>query len=393
MIEQEQLMKIAEYAANFTKAETNMLRRLIVKFGKLGINDPKFIKNIKYYYDKFIQNASRPLEEGGLGGKIEAQDMWDLMTAFATYAFNRSHSISYTFLTFQEYWLKAYYRPEFNVALLNNTDKGSKKKGESKISIYVTEIMGKGMNITPPNVNTSNINFELLDDTTISWGLSFIKSLPDNAIVSILTERKKNGLFKDIDDFYNRITENGKKKSLINKKAIDALTWSGAFDDFVDEGGFEDRFDLHSYIFTELRGEKKYQGEKSSYKLIIEREEEYCLLSLTEMESYQQMRKDLNDIAGIHVNYLYEVEDPGNYHVVGKIEKVEVKKTKTNKDYIRITLKDETKSKPFIYCWSWKNSSDIFSMKRGQVIHGRIENDGNFVNLVGHKSTNIIVDV
>lgn len=306
---------------------------------------------------------------------------------------SNSHSISYTYTSFREYWLKAYYRPEFNVSLLNNTDKGSKKKGESKISIYVTEILGHGMNIIPPNVNTSGVNFELLDDQTISWGLSFIKALPDNAIISILTERKKNGPFKDVDDFYNRITENGKKKAALNKRALDALTWSGALDDFVDVGGFEDRFDLHAYMFTTLRGEKKYEGDKSSYKLIVDREEEYCLLSLTEMESYQQMRKDLNDITGINVNYLYEVEDPGNYYVVGKIEKVEVKKTKTGKDYIRITLKDETKSKPFIYCWSWKNSSDIFSMKRGQIIHGRIENDGNFVNLVGFKAMNIIVNI
>jgi DNA polymerase-3 subunit alpha len=89
LIFQEQLMKIAEYAANFTKGETNMLRRLIVKFGKLGIDDPKFIKNIKYYYDKFIENASRPADQGGLGGKLEAAEMWDLMVAFAGYSFNR----------------------------------------------------------------------------------------------------------------------------------------------------------------------------------------------------------------------------------------------------------------------------------------------------------------
>lgn len=86
---QEQMMKIAEFAGGMDKGETNQLRRLIVKFGKLGISDPKFVKNIKYYYDKFIQNASRPLEEGGLGGKLEAQDMWDLMVAFSGYAFNK----------------------------------------------------------------------------------------------------------------------------------------------------------------------------------------------------------------------------------------------------------------------------------------------------------------
>ena len=390
MIYQEQLMKIAEYGAKFTKAETNMLRRLIVKFGKLGIDDPKFVKNIKYYYDKFIINASLPIEEGGLGGKLEAQEMWDLMVAFAGYSFNLSHSISYTFLTFQEYWLKAYYRPEFNVALLNNTSKGSKKKGESKISIYVTEIMGHGMEITPPNVNTSNVNFDLLNDTTIAWGLSFIKTLPDNTIIKILQERKKSGKFKNIEDFYNRITDNGKKKTLLNKRAIDALTWSGAFDDFVDEGGFEDRFDIHAYIFTELRKEKKYEGEKSTYKLIVDRETEYCNLSLTEMESFVDMRKQLSTATGKEVNYIHEIDEAGNYYVIGKVEKTEIKKTKTGKDYVRITLKDETKSKPFIYCWPWKNSQDIFKLRKGNVIAGRIENDGNFVNLVGHKETNVI---
>lgn len=387
---QEQMMRIAEFAANFSKGETNNLRRLITKLGKSAADDPNYIKSLKPLYDKFIQNASRPLNEGGLGGKMEAQDMWDLMANFSGYAFNLSHSVAYTYTSFREYWLKAYYRPEFNVALLNNTSKGSKKKGESLISIYATEIMGRGMTITQPSVNSSNYDFDLIDDETISWGLSFIRSLPDNTISKILSERKKSK-FNNIEDFYNRITENGKIGSNLNKSAIDALVYSGALDEFMDDR-FVDRFALHTYIFTNLRRDKKYKPEVSSYKLLVEKEEEYCQLSLTELSSYVDMRKSLSDATGKPINYIYEIEDPGNYFVIGKIESAIVKKTKTGKDYVLLTLRDETKSKPYIYAWTWKNG-DVFSLKKGQIIFARIENDGNFVNLVGHKTTNVIVDV
>ncbi len=381
------MMQIAEFAAAFSKAETNQLRRLITKLGKLSSDNPTYIKSLKPLYDKFILNASKPLDQNGLGGKMEAQEMWDLMSNFSTYAFNKSHSISYTFLTFQEYWLKAYYRPEFNVALLNNTDKGSKKKGETKISIYATEIMARGMDITSPNVNTSGYNFELIDDKTISWGLSFIKALPDNAILKIVAERK-NGAFKDIDDFFNRVTDNGKKMANLNKRAIDALTWSGAFDDFVEQG-FQDRFDLHSYIFTTLRKDKSYKGDIYSYKLIVEREEEFCLLSLTEMQSFVEIRKEISASTGKTVNYVYEIEEPGSYFIVAKVEGIENKRTKTQKDYTRITLRDETKSKPFIYVWPWKSPKG-YELKKGQIVACKIENDGNFINFVG--SFNVLVE-
>lgn len=387
MVYQEQLMKIAEYAANFTKAETNNLRRQIVKFGKLGLDDPKFVKNIKAMYDKFIDQASRPLDDGGLGGKIEAQEMWDLMVAFAGYSFNLSHSISYTYTTFREYWLKAYYRPEFNVALLNNTDKGSKKKGESLISIYATEIMGHGMKIQGPSVNKSNVKFELLGDETIIWGLNGIKAIPDNTIIAILRERKKNGEFDTIDSFYERVTEKGKKKNNLNKRALDALVWSGALDEFIDDGGFEDRFDLRDYIFKELRKDKSYKPDKPSYKKLIENEVEYINLSLTEMLSFGEMRKELQDAVGKEVNYLYETEDEGSYYIIAKVDHVERKKTKTNKDYVRVTLKDETKRVPYVYVWPWKDR-EWYALKKGQIIAGNMTNDGNFTNLVAHQVLN-----
>ena len=291
---------------------------------------------------------------------------------------SNSHSISYTYTSFREYWLKAHYDPEFNIALLNNTSKGKEQRGESVIAQYITETLKKGYKIAPADVNRSENEFSLATNDPncheIVWGLGWVKSLPDITINQIINERQ-HGVYTSLEDFFNRV---GKK--LLNKRAIEALVWSGALDMFGDREEIREKF------YTEYRTTKDFRKEILTTKKIIEKEIEYCSISLTEINEFAGIKKEVSKITDKQISPLYEADEEGSFVCVGKIEKVENKKTKTKKDYVRISLRDESDVSKNIYCWPWK-CKNIFSLKKGMLIIANLENDGKFKNLVGYWDT------
>lgn len=303
---------------------------------------------------------------------------------------SNSHSDAYTYTSFREYWLKLHYEPEFNVSLLNNTPKAKESKGESVISQYITQMMKKGYKIMPPSVNMSEGIFTLGSKNEIIWGLSWLKGISEDAEKEIIKNRFEKGVYTSLKDFYNRI---GKK--ILNKRVIEALIWSGGLDDFittpsnqykkndnVSELNIYDRYDLHEYIFKTLRGEKKYKSLKKSLKDIIEKEIEINNISMIEISIFQQIRNDFINASGEEVNFLYEVSGKGEYLVVGKVEKVENKQTKTKKDYKRISLRDDTHTLHGIFLWPWK-CKNAHLIKRGSFIAAKIEiDDAGFTNLI-----------
>lgn len=363
---QEQIMQIANKIGGFDASETNILRKTLVKAGKN--KDTDFQKKLDKQRQHFIENASQYL-----GSEQEAEEMWKLMESFSAYGFNRSHSVSYTYVSFREYWLKAHYDPEFNVALLNNTPLQKEKKGESVIAQYVTEMAKKGFTVHRPDINTSEAKFTLKNNSEILWGLQWIKNISDKIIFDIITERGLNGKFTNIDEFYARIEK-------INKKDVEALVWSGALDTLLNDE-LKTRFDLYNYIFETIRRTKKFEPLSFNENTLIEKEIEYISVSFLEVERFIQIRKIWSEQTGIDVNNLYEAEDEGQYTCIGMIDRVENKKTKTGKDYKRITLRDETKILKNIYVWPWK-CRGWEGLKKGYLIQAGIVNDGNFLNLM-----------
>lgn len=309
---------------------------------------------------------------------------------------SNSHSDAYTYTSFREYWLKLHYDPEFNISLLNNTAKAKESKGESVISQYITQMMKKGYKILLPSVNMSEGMFSLGPKNEIIWGLSWLKGISEEAQTQIIKNRSENGVYTSLKDLYDRI---GKK--IMNKRVVEALIWSGAFDEFisapssdykknidVSESNIQDRYDLHEYMFKTLRGEKKYEQLKKSLKDIIERENEVNNISMTEISIFQQVRNDFINASGENVNYLWEVSGQGAYLAVGKVEKVENKQTKTKKDYKRITLRDDTHTLNGIFLWPWK-CKNVHLIKKGDFIAAKIEIDeAGFVNLVRFSKIN-----
>lgn len=289
---------------------------------------------------------------------------------------SNSHSVSYTFISFYEYWLKAYYDPEFNVALLNNTPLQKEKKGESVIATYLTEMMKKGFEIESPNVNSSERSFTLENDQKIIWGLNWVKNLTDKSIFEIISDRELNGEFKSLDEFYQRIGA-----TTLNKRVLEALVWSGALDCFIGEE-LNNRYDIYNYIFTTLKKTKKFDPIKGKEDDLIEKEIEYLTISFIEISNFAKIRREWQEQTGSEIDYLYMVEDEGQFSVIGLVDKVENKKTKTGKDYKRITLRDETKRLRMVYLWPWK-CKGWDSVKRGMLIQGSLSNDGTFVHLLG----------
>lgn len=371
---QEQIMQIANRIGGFTIGETNQFRKNLMKVSKVSGADPEFKKKMDKYREKFVENASKP---ENLGSEKEAGELWELMESFAGYGFNLSHSVSYTYVSFREYWLKAHYDPEFNVALLNNTSLQKEKKGESVIATYLTEMMKKGYTIISPNVNLSERSFTLKSNSEIVWGLNWIKNLTDKSIFDILSDRELNGEFKNIDDFYERIGG-----TALNKRVIEALIWSGALDVFIDGEVFSTRWDVHNYIFGKLKKTSKFQPLTGGNDDLIEKEIEYLSISFEEINNFGKIRKTWEEQSGAEMDFLHLVEDEGQFNAIGIIDRIEEKKTKNGKDYRRITLRDETKILKMVYVWPWK-CKGWDSLRKGMLIQASLTNDGTFIHLVG----------
>lgn len=392
IIYQEHIMQIAERIGGHTRAETNKLRKLLIKYGKFSKGNPEYEKNIGKYHEKFIKHAS---EKQNLGSVAKAEELWDLMAAFAAYGFNKSHSVSYTVVSMQEYWLKTYYRAEFSVALINNTDVKKEKKGDSVMAQYITAISRSGMKIIRPSINLSKSEFSLTADNRILWGLSAIKGVTYTTIDKIMEARNKYNcedgtikpkFFKDMAEALERV---GKK--YLNKRTAEALIWSGAFDDFmIDNVDLKDRFDIHRSFFVDVRQEKKYeeQNDQKSPDFIIKKEIDLCKFSLSEMRLFNKCRKTYTANTGNRTDFLYEIDEKGSHRVIARLVKIEHRISKRKTPFLSFTLRDDTaimSGISYFYPWGADPEDDpdkMELMEPGKIYYFTIEhNDKGFKNL------------
>lgn len=206
LIYQEQIMQVANVMAGYSFGEADILRRAMSKKKEDILIAEK---------DKFI---SRSINRGY---SLEiASKVYELILKFASYGFNRAHSVAYSLIAYKMAYLKAHYPYLFMKSLLS-MNIGS----ETKIKEYIYECKTNNINILPPTINQSGAKFEV-EEKSIRYPLTAIKSIGISVINSILEERK-NGKFKDIYDFINRCY--GKS---VNKKTIESLIFAGCFDEF-----------------------------------------------------------------------------------------------------------------------------------------------------------------
>ena len=206
---QEQIMQIASEVAGFSLGGADLLRRAM---GKKDAEEMKRQRQI------FVEGA-----EGNGVPKDEGNKLFDLLDAFANYGFNKSHSAAYGVITYQTAWLKANYPVQFMAALLT-----VERKDSDKVAEYVSDARKMDVHVLPPDINKSAPDFAVVGQD-ILFGLYAIKGLGEGAVLKILEERERAGAFKSLADFCSRL---GNK--VCNRKAMESLIKSGAFDQFGD---------------------------------------------------------------------------------------------------------------------------------------------------------------
>ena len=206
---QEQVMLLSQKLANFSKGEADMLRKAMGKKKKALLDK---------LYPMF-------LERGQANGhpKKTLEKIWSDWEAFASYAFNKSHSTCYAFVAFQTAYLKANYPAEFMASVLSHN-----KKDISKITFFLQECKRMGLTVLGPDINESQMNFSVNQDGHIRVGLSALKGVGEGPVEAILEERQ-NGRYESMFDMCRRLN-----LRLVNKKALESLTKAGAFDCFED---------------------------------------------------------------------------------------------------------------------------------------------------------------
>ena len=205
---QEQVMQIAQVLAGYTLGAADMLRRA------MGKKKPEEMAKQRSI---FVDGA----KENGVEDKT-ATYIFDLMEKFAGYGFNKSHSAAYALVSYQTIWMKTHYPSEFMAAVLS-ADMDNKDKTVSLID----ECRDMDLEVLPPNVNLCEHHFAVDNDGAIIYGLGAIKGVGSSAIESLVDDREKNGLYKDLFDFCQRVD-----LRKVNKRAMEALVLSGAFDVF-----------------------------------------------------------------------------------------------------------------------------------------------------------------
>ena len=211
IVYQEQVMQIVQIIGGMSLGGADIVRRAMGK---------KKVEEMEKYNKLFSEGAQKL----GLDYKM-ASALFDLIEKFAGYGFNKSHSAAYAMVTFQTAWLKTYYPNEFMAALLT-----SDKDNTDKVVRYIDEVKRMGIDLSPPDICDSQLEFSAItkdDKEIILFGLGAIKGVGQAAIESMLQNREKEGYFKNIQDFVNRI-----EPSKVNKRVIESAIKAGAFDRF-----------------------------------------------------------------------------------------------------------------------------------------------------------------
>ena len=205
---QEQVMLLSQSLADFTKGEADVLRKAMGKKKRDVLDKMK---------PKFVEQAK---SNGHDEEKLEK--IWRDWEAFASYAFNKSHSTCYAYVAFQTAYLKAHYPAEYMASVLSNNMNDIKQ-----VTFFMEECQRMGVPVLGPDVNESNYKFTVNQKGEIRFGMGAIKGVGEGAIESIIAERKENGPYSNVFDFAERVNLRA-----VNKKNFESLAQAGGFDCF-----------------------------------------------------------------------------------------------------------------------------------------------------------------
>ena len=239
---QEQVMLLSRQLADFTRGESDALRKAMGKKKKAIVDAMK---------PKFIEGGKK----NGHDPKV-LEKIWGDWEKFASYAFNKSHATCYSWVAYQTAYLKAHYPAEFMAGNMSRC-----LNDITKITKLMSECQAMNIPCLGPDVNESEQKFSANKKGEVRFGLSAIKGMGEAAATNIIAERHKNGQYKDIFDFVQRVN-----LSAVNRKAMESLALSGGFDSFGirREQYFASNAKGDTFVETLLRYGQVYQSEQSS---------------------------------------------------------------------------------------------------------------------------------
>ncbi|MBN2778804.1 MAG: DNA polymerase III subunit alpha [Bacteroidales bacterium] len=361
---QEQVMLQSRALGGFTRGESDSLRKAMGK---------KNIKDMEKLHVKFVEGCManpefiKGCEQVNKSPHELIEKIWKDWSAFAKYAFNKSHSVCYAYVAYQTAYLKAHYPAEFMAANLTRNISDM-----DKISIQMAECRRMKIKVLSPDVNESFKSFTVNKDGNIRFGMAGIKNVGSNAVENIIAEREKNGLYKDIFDFVSRVNLNA-----VNKKNIEALAFAGALDCFKElqrPQYFLPTQDSDSFVEALIRfGNNVQSSSNGGMTLFGEMEsmavsnpqiptlDDFDMLKFLDAEkehigmyvSGHPLEPFKYVINAINTKELRELDDESNqiidreFKIVGFITEVTERMTKNGKPYGRISIIDYTGSFTF----------------------------------------------
>ena len=279
IVYQEQVIKIASAIGGYSLGEADILRRAMGKKKAEVMAEQSAI---------FIEKATKK----GFDGK-KAQELFDLLAYFAGYGFNKSHSAAYALIAYQTAYLKANYLPEFLACLIS-----LEATHPEKMAFYLQEAKDLSVTILPPDINTSHIDFSVIDNK-ILFGLQGIKNVGLAALENIIEERTKKGPFKDLLDFCKRVD-----LRTANKRVVESLICAGAFDQFP--GNRAQQFHEIAHIIDLATAHKKdaLTGQMDLFSITARNsssDETYVFTILPEWPDKEKLEKE-REVIGFYIS-------------------------------------------------------------------------------------------
>lgn len=264
---QEQILQIARDFAGFSLGEADLLRKAV------GKKIPTLLEEQR---EKFVEGAVK----NGHKEKFANEVFEKVIEPFAGYGFNRAHAVCYGMIAYQTAYLKAHYPVEFMTALLcsdaENTD---------RVVLEVRECLEMGINVLPPSVNESEANFAVAANKEIRFGLLAIKGIGLGPVEEIVKVRESSGKFKDLEDFAARVPV-----KILNKKLLQALSLSGAIDDFGDRNQLSESYDEIVKHAKHIQ-ESEENGQINLFAMMSEEDRHSQKLSLRPVAKITNMEK------------------------------------------------------------------------------------------------------
>jgi len=282
---QEQVMLLSQKLAGFTKGEADVLRKAMGKKQKDVLDKMK---------PKFVSQAA----EKGHDAKV-LEKVWKDWEAFASYAFNKSHSTCYAWVAYQTAYLKAHYPAEYMAAVLSNNMNDIKQ-----VTFFMEECRRMGLDVLGPDVNESHYKFAVNENYQIRFGMGAIKGVGEGAVNTII-ENRKDGKYKSIFDLAKRIDLRS-----ANKKAFENLALAGGFDCFADTHRaqyFQADTDNITFLEKAMKYGAKYQDNANSSQVSLFGESsevqipEPVIPQAEEWTTMEKLAKE-KDVVGIYIS-------------------------------------------------------------------------------------------